>query len=90
MKIIHALAAAGILMTSAVAAAPAEAQRYRDYRNYDRHEYRDRDRDRRRWDRKRYAQRRHAWNRGHHYGWRKQQRCWTEYRWSRPVRVCRR
>ncbi|MGK6356612.1 hypothetical protein ACMGDH_15470 [Sphingomonas sp. DT-207] len=99
MKIIHLLTAAGIFMASAVAAAPAEAQHYRDYRgydrdyrgyrDYDRRDYRHRDyRDRRHWDRRHYDRRRYGWNRGHH-GWRNQ-RCWTEYRWGGPVRVCRR
>ena len=87
MKIIHVLAAAGVLMAGTIAAAPAaEAQRYRDYRGHDPYEARDH-RDRR-WERSRHEQRR--WNRGRHHGWRNQQRCWTEYRWSGPVRVCRR
>lgn len=94
MKFIHLLTAAGLLMTGAVAAAPAEAQRYDGYRDYDRYEYRDRDRreyrDRRHWDRRRYDRRHYGWNRGRHHGWRNHQRCWTEYRWGGPVRVCRR
>jgi hypothetical protein len=94
MKILHVLAATGLLMTGVVAAAPAEAQSYRDYRGYDRYEdrgdYRDRRdyRDGRGWERSRYANRR--WNRGRHNGWRNHQRCWTEYRRGGPVRVCRR
>ncbi|HVJ02587.1 MAG TPA: hypothetical protein VM662_10415 [Sphingomonas sp.] len=89
MKLMHILAAAGALMTSAAAATPAAAQRYDGYRNYERYEYRDRDY-RRDYRDRRYERRGYGWDRGRHNGWRNHQRCWTERRWGERVRVCRR
>ena len=78
MKIRNALAAAGLLMSAVVAAAPAEARdhgRYEDDR-FDRRDYRH--------DRGRH----YGWDRGRRYGYR-YRRCWTEYRHHRAYRVCR-
>ena len=77
MKILNALAAAGLLLSTATVATSAQAQDYRgDRSQYDR-DHRGGDRhDDRRYDRR-------------HNGWNNHRRCHTEWRHHRQVRICR-
>ncbi|MEO5866547.1 MAG: hypothetical protein ABIS14_14680 [Sphingomonas sp.] len=89
MKILNAIAAAGLLLSSATVATAAQAQNYdRDHSQYDRDHRGDRDDNRGNWDR--HDNDRHAgWDHGRHNGWNNHRRCWTEWRHHRQVRICR-
>ncbi|UYY78311.1 hypothetical protein [Sphingomonas sp. R1] len=91
MKLFQLLAIAGFAATGLAGATSAQAQdwRYRDrheqrYDRYDRYDRHDRWDRHHRWDR----DRRPGWDRG--YGYRGRPNCWEEWRYGRPVRVCRR
>lgn len=99
MKILNAIAAAGLLLSTGTIATAAQAQNYngdhsqydRDHRGDDRGQY-DRDHrggdDRRNWDRHDNGHH-YGWDRGRHNGWNNHRRCWTEWRHHRQVRICR-
>jgi hypothetical protein len=85
MKIARLLAVAGLVVSTLAVPAAAEAQGYYgDRYGYDRDYRGHRGDDRRDFHR--------GWRgNGRHYGWdrgRGHQRCWTEYRRHRQVRVC--
>ncbi|MDQ2879096.1 MAG: hypothetical protein M3R41_08490 [Pseudomonadota bacterium] len=89
MKILNAIAAAGLLLSTASIATAADAQNYGgDHHQYDRDHRGDRDRDYRRDDRRDNGHR-YGWRHSRHYGWNDHRRCWTQWRHHRQVRVCR-
>jgi hypothetical protein len=80
MRIIKALAAAGLALSAVAMGSAAQAQDY-DHGRYDhRRDYRG---DRYDHDRGRH----NGWNRG--YGFRDHRHCWTEWRHHRRVTICR-
>ncbi|WP_010543999.1 hypothetical protein [Sphingomonas elodea] len=99
MKLVQLIAAAGFAVTGLVGATAAQAQdwRYRDghERRWDRGD---------RWDRHERWERHRGWDRGRHYGWdrgrhrgwdrgyryRSSTVCWDEWRYGRPIQICRR
>ena len=89
MRIIKALAAAGLALSATAMGTAAQAHDY-DHGRYDHgRDYRDARYDRGdRYDRYDYDRGRHyGWNRG--YGFRDHRHCWTEWRYHRRVTICR-
>jgi hypothetical protein len=82
MKIFNAIAAAGLLLSSATIATSAQAQdRHDGYGQRDDRDHRGDRRDDRRDDR--------HWNNGRHNGWNNHRHCWNEWRHHHNVRICR-
>lgn len=97
MKLRKLFALASLVVTGIAGASSANAQGWGGPR-YERHRYDYRVDRHDRWERQRHWDRgRHrGWDRGRSYGWNGGYRyngrrvCWTEWRYGRPVQICRR